>query len=119
MKQITLTLAADFINNGYAGFYSYRCQAPIAHPTRMCVFADRRWWLIEDGEFQVEDRGIEIMPGPEGPGWLRVHQVKVDDKHPICQWLLNDQRNDRGPETTLPVSLIQQHLPGNPIGDPR
>lgn len=111
LQEISLEVAAGLINCGGAGFYSYRCQAPLSHQQRMCVFASGRWWLIENGEFCIEDNGIVIVPEIPG-GWTRAHLVEVDDDHPIVRLLLRDAEQDAGPDTPVPVSKILPYLPG-------
>jgi hypothetical protein len=73
-REITLEVAQDLINCGGAGFYAYRAQSPIDHSRVMCVYAQGKWWLIENGEFQVEDQGIVTVPEIPG-GWTRAHLV--------------------------------------------
>lgn len=114
MTQMSLELAQHYINHGLAGFYAYRAQAPIPHKKTMCVFADGSWWLIENGELQVEDLGIMIVP-TSPLGWSRIHQVKVDENHPIVARLLADQARDSGPDFPIPVSLIIDSMPAAPI----
>jgi len=113
--EINLWMAQTMVNGGQAGFYSYRCQAPIAHPERMCIFAQDRWWLVENAEFNVEDRGIAVLPqgvdALKAEGWMRAHTIEVDEDHPIARLLLLDAEYDNGPDTVVPVSKILPYLP--------
>ena len=102
-REIDTQMAVWLINSGNAGFYAYRAQAPIPNPHWMCVYAQKRWWLIERGEFVVEDHGIQIMA--DG-GWTWVHRVRVNDNHPIARKLAQDAEMDAGPDLPLPVSVL-------------
>lgn len=111
LQPIDVWSARDLINCGHAGFYAHGAQSPISHPERMCIFAQGHWYLVENAEFQVEDQGIVTIP--EYPdGWTRAHLVHVDQDHPIVALLLRDAKQNRGPDTPVPVAKIIPHLPG-------
>lgn len=106
---IDVRMAQALINGGEAGFYACHAQAPISHPEMMCVFAAGDWWLISNGEFQVRDHGIAIVPGLDG-GWTRAHKIEVDSEHPIARLLLQDAEANRGPDLPVPLSLILENI---------
>ncbi len=110
IDELSLLEAQTLINNGLAGFYAYRAQAPIAHPEAMCVFAQGKWYHIWNSEFLVEDRGIVAVPDIPG-GWSRAHWVTVDADHPIARLLILDAEQDRGPDTAVPISKIIKNMP--------
>lgn len=109
MKRISLQEAADWINTGEAGYYSHNSEAPIAHPSTVCVFAQGAWWLVEDGAIQIIDRGIEVVSGNK---WLRAITVCIPDDHPIVRLLSRDMAERRGPDLPEPVSIIIDNIPG-------
>jgi hypothetical protein len=91
MRKITEAIARAAIAEGAAGYYEISLRdsiskSPIAHPERICVFADGGWYMLEKNELSVSDHG---RIGNEDMN-AAAHIITIERGHPIEALLARD-----------------------------